>query len=200
MLSPVFDLLEICCSYVIVIAIIRLLFFIYTVIKSLNALHVKFEWYNVTIFDRGLVSYDALVANAKHGLLAKAKSLIKLEDKAVVKIVNKANFKNHNRIGQKNLCQILFQSIVSDGRYEADILNIYLSDIISITYDDILNIESLYRDTYPSFDLLQFPPGTRDFSDEIMFSSSSIKSGDKIIFRFSYFVCTCYYFIYNVLL
>jgi hypothetical protein len=67
------------------------------VIKSWNALHVKFKWYNVTVFDRGLVSYDALVANAKLGLLAKAKLLLKLEDKTVVKIVNKANFNNHNR-------------------------------------------------------------------------------------------------------
>jgi hypothetical protein len=143
------------------------------------------------------VSYDELVANAKSGLVAKAKSLIKLEDKVVVKIVNKANFNNHNRIAQKNFYQILSQCIVSDGRYESDILNIYLSDIIgitSLTYHDLLNIESLYRDTYPAFDLLQFSSGTKDFSDEIMLSCSSIKSGDKIIFPYPYFVCTCYYF------
>jgi hypothetical protein len=74
------------------------------------------------------VSYDELVANAKSGLVAKAKSLIKLEDKVVVKIVNKANFNNHNRIAQKIFYQILSQCIVSDGGYESDILNMYLSD------------------------------------------------------------------------
>jgi hypothetical protein len=56
-------------------------------ISSFNALHVKYKWNNVTVFDRGLVSHDELVANAKSGLVAKAKSLGKLGEKVVFKIV-----------------------------------------------------------------------------------------------------------------
>ena len=115
-LSSLFDLLEHYCIYVIVVAFIRFYCFIYTVISGFNVLHVKYKWINVTVFDRGLVSYDELVANAKLGLVAKAKSLGKLDEKVVFKIVNQVNFDKHKRKAQKIFSQILLQCIASDGR------------------------------------------------------------------------------------
>jgi hypothetical protein len=111
-LSSLFDLLALFCIYVIVVAFIRFYCFIHTVISGFNVLHVKYKWINVTVFDRGLVSYDELVANAKLGLLAKAKSLGKLDEKVVFKIVNQVNFDKHKRKAQKFFSQILLQCIV----------------------------------------------------------------------------------------
>jgi hypothetical protein len=90
-----------------------------------------------------------------------------------------------------------------DGRYESEILDIYLSDIIGSmlpTFQDLLNIESLYRDMYPAFDLLQFSCGTKDSCDDLIFASSSAKSGDEIIVRslyvvsipFIFYMVTCF--------